>query len=652
VARIDQAPLGGAPSRSLGTPYTDTRVSADSQGAAIGEGVQSLGAGAAAIGAAAKAAQDDADHAVVLQAQADALTKANAEEAGFRQLRAAKAVEASVDVGTKIDGYLADSMKSLNPRQQKAYANWAVLQRASFQKGIEDHTAAQLNVAYEDAYTAKQKGLADRIASNFLDPTVRDLSISDLSRTVAANAVRNGATAEVAAQNAKEAQGKGAMLVLDQMVTKKLDREALDYLGTVRSSLTAEQLQRAEHDINAIAIPLQGLRAATVIRKDSLRSDGTVDWAKATPALDALPDHLREIAAAKLREQAGELQVAKEQRIGGWSATVNAELLAQPPGQRSLDYLSEAGQRAWVNLQNPANGPDAVAHAQALEARVRDDKVQAENRPKTAAEKAAFGGWLYNLRENPDPSMTPERLNYQLGTVLHPQDLSHAYALLAETRGQKSEISSDVHNEIKRIGTSSGLWGKDGAKTPEQFTLYSALSDAARSADLAWRREHGGKGATPMSEITKVLLDKVAKGDIEGTGILFKDTRTRVQAEVLPEYQGKAFNVTDKAQVPPADRALIEAALRQRGRPVTDKTVLDLYNARRAPAAAPAPVVPLIPSPAPGLVMPPLPEVPGAASRAADAVKATAKGLARSAKEVGSSVGEMIFPSFTPPEKK
>lgn len=632
MARIDQAPIEPQAPRPIPTPFANPNVSADSQGAAIGQGVSDLAAGGAAVAREMRQAREEADHSVVQGAQGDLLTTAAAKMAAFKQQTGSVAVEKSTDLALELDEDASKVLGKLqDKRQQQAFGTWWQLQRAGYRSAIEDHTQQQLRVVYDEGYKAKSTALKDQIATNFDNPVARALAISDLARTEAANAIRQGQPPEAVAQAAKSAQGTGYGIVLESLIKRdRGDEAAALFTPDVQAALGVRAADFA-HGITIAGAKQEGERKAMQIVHLATDPGAKIaDEAKAFKMLDTMPvGAAKDEATDRLKQK---LQIQKAilgQEHDVKFAQARAQFLAQPQGQRSIAGV-DASLVAY--FRNPKNY--AVDKWAALEGLEREDRTQAFTLPPTAAQSAAWGEFQYKAQQSPEvlAQLTPAEYYSKWGPLLTPQQRDHGFALLASAQGAKSELSADVHNEIKRIGTSAGLWGKDGPKQADQFTLYAALSDAARATDLAWKKEHGGKGGTPMAEITKTLIEKTAKGDVQGTGILFTDTVRRVQAETNPDYAGKAFLVTDKAQVPSADRTIIESLLRQNGKPVTDQAILKAYNdvknARRgapvpAPAAsAPRAVLPLPAAITPTVVpVPPLPDLPGPAEQWWDATK-------------------------------
>lgn len=110
--------------------------------------------------------------------------------------------------------------------------------------------------------------------------------------------------------------------------------------------------------------------------------------------------------------------------------------------------------------------------------------------------------------------------------------------------------------------------------TPKPGDKAKQVSDFRRMVDeqIQQRQEVTGKEVTNQ-EVQEIVDNLIVKGRVPESGFFFDDEKRRFQLE-----SGEKIVVEDVKEVPRTERQKIEDALRRRGSPVNDDTVLELYN--------------------------------------------------------------------------
>lgn len=126
-----------------------------------------------------------------------------------------------------------------------------------------------------------------------------------------------------------------------------------------------------------------------------------------------------------------------------------------------------------------------------------------------------------------------------------------------------------VDNTLGGIGIdSSPKPGKQAKEVSEFRRMVDSEITALQSST--------GKEAT-NDDVQKIVDNLIVKGRVPGSGIIWDDEKRRYQLK-----SGEQIIVEDKNEIPSREIEKIEAALRSRGRPVNDQTVLQLYNQKLA----------------------------------------------------------------------
>lgn len=126
-----------------------------------------------------------------------------------------------------------------------------------------------------------------------------------------------------------------------------------------------------------------------------------------------------------------------------------------------------------------------------------------------------------------------------------------------------------VDGALREIGVEYGA-----SASPEQNAQANRFRRMVDDRVLDLQRVTG-KEATP-EEVQRITDELIVKGEVPGSvlGIIpWSTAKRRFEVEA-----GEEFAVTDTEDVPAEDRRQIEAALRRRGRPITDSAVLELFN--------------------------------------------------------------------------
>lgn len=162
-------------------------------------------------------------------------------------------------------------------------------------------------------------------------------------------------------------------------------------------------------------------------------------------------------------------------------------------------------------------------------------------------------------------------------TKLGPTEYKELIGTQATLREGKSDKQLDGYLTKTQIVNDS-LAGIGIDPSPKPGKQAKEVADFRRMVDerQASLQTQTGKEAT-NEEVQKIVDTLIVKGRVPNTGIIWNDQKRRYQLK-----SGEHIVVEDVNEVPPSEREKIEAALRNRNRPLNDQTILDLYNQKLA----------------------------------------------------------------------
>ena len=190
--------------------------------------------------------------------------------------------------------------------------------------------------------------------------------------------------------------------------------------------------------------------------------------------------------------------------------------------------------------------------------------------------------------------MTPADFYRQFRTVLDDTHLEKGYALLKEARGDQGadakhlEIVSTAQR-VKQAAMAAKIIPADGGKASEdqlkafgQFT--QAIDDRVRQFE---QMDLQGKRKANSEELQKII-DTALIDTVNVARDLWPDKTAQPALTLSPDQMQDAYVTVGGqdvrlATIPPSQRAQITAALRSRGRPVTEQAIASLWVAAGKP---------------------------------------------------------------------
>lgn len=366
------------------------------------------------------------------------------------------------------------------------------------------------------------------------------------------------------------------------------------YLAEVGEELPRVEREKLQRDIEALAGAAQAERLAVGII-DGARQEGTgwVDAGQALAAIDEVPEGaLRDDVRQRVehRVRLGEAERQREQSAVYQRAfsdyLQSGTLSAVEP--RDRQWLIERAPELWDKLRKKARSDVEYYRRQ-----------RGGRGGETEEQRQAFVEFLADLVERPEvyEGMTAEDFTAAWGDRLSPAGYKSAGRKLTSFQQRaKNEALVDMR-EFRLAVDAEAI--RQGITTKRDRDLY-------KSKMGVWLDNWFGTHKTgPTQEDLQKGLDWATQ-EVKVKGILWDTTKPRYRVQpgevivgeeesaptpvvqtsappasarlpaVPPPDQGRA---TTAAQVPDADRQQIEAALRARGRPVTEAEVLRLYNA-------------------------------------------------------------------------
>jgi hypothetical protein len=150
------------------------------------------------------------------------------------------------------------------------------------------------------------------------------------------------------------------------------------------------------------------------------------------------------------------------------------------------------------------------------------------------------------------------------------KELIGAQATLRE--GKNDKALDGYLTKAQIVNDSLGGIGID--PTPKPGKQAKEVAEFRRMVDteITALQNQTGKEAT-NEEVQRITDKLIVQGRVPGSGIIWDDTKRRFQLKT-----GEKLIVKDAGEVPMAEREKIESALRNKGRPVNDQTILQLYN--------------------------------------------------------------------------
>jgi hypothetical protein len=541
-------------------PLPDARigaqVSADAAGAAIGEGLTQAGAAANKIY---QQEKRKADEVAVLEADRQLGEHNNDllynQDTGVLNKRGRDAFGAPEEAMQSFDDRASEIEQGLaNDRQKLAFRKQATTRRTDIDRAIQRHVSVerqQFDTQETESYIANEINAGIAAAG---DNERVDLSVDRTHGAYAMHADRNGLPDEWVNQKATEASSKIRVGVIDRLLAGGQDRSARVYYDQYKGDIAGAELPKIEK-----ALEVGSVRGESQRQSDSILGE-TQDYQKALDKARKIDDpQVRDAVNTRIKDYFATQKQAEEERRATTFRN-SASMIEKNGGD-----LRAIAPGDWVKLD--------IGQREALEKRSRQIHEGVE--PVTNWTKFYDLMNLASADETRQQFMKMDLMQYrpELANAEFKQITERQSALRA---GKSADEALQGYRTTKQIvddalaGAHIDPTPKPGSGDAEHVNLFRSTVDQ-RILDLQLRT---GKKAT-TNDVQTIVDDLLIKGKVPGSGFLWNSSK-RVY-ELKPT---EAITMTaDK--VPKIERDKIEAALRRNGRPVTDDSVVDLYQRRQ-----------------------------------------------------------------------
>lgn len=497
---------------------------------------------------------------------------------GFLSLEGMPAAEARAGVLKGLDDDLRDiSGRLASDRQRQMFDREAQRLQLGWQKTIEAHTANQVQRAKVDAVKAAE---SSAIRQAVLDANVDDDNFAmDLVAGVTGPARALATSPQVADEAALAVRANVTKARLDQMLANSNVASAERVLTANRVALGADA-DRYDKAINTVKLGMQAQAAAADVVKKGLAYDGQVDQTVVLDELGKLPEDLRakvEPIAYKLmaeREQAYDKETQRISRDAyslfnakGWGefakTGLETELAARNP--ELWKRLREDAKEQLKAVKRARSGSAADRRAQVEMNKIaRNEFLALPIEQQASADISEFlvgrGTGPVDSKENPVPS---ELAKLQKAAREH---VSKGLGVSRESF--VNDISASLQKYAPKPGTS------------KESRAKAALWWADRKADAVnaytiWTDNHPGK-KPEAADIAKMSAEVM--GDLPPNAEHPETIAESARRAVLLGGGGGAPESPKLLQIPAEERTKIEAALRKKGRVITEQAIEALYR--------------------------------------------------------------------------
>lgn len=474
-------------------------------------------------------------------------------------------------VTKEYDDTVTEIRKSLsNERQRSVFDRSTVGRRRSISEKLNVHVMSEVR-KFDDVETDNLIKNAQQIAiANAGDEKRIGEEIDRQQQEIMRYAQRHGLGAEYVSRKLSVARAETHTGVVERLLANGRDVDAKTYVEKYRKEIeSGGDIAKVEKWIEEGSTRGESQRQADAILGTATTREDAVTKA-------------REIKDPKLRD-------AVEERVNRyWSVKREAERETREKNMTDAANLIDATGRT-SSISPSVWNSFSVSERTQLE-------QYAKRKEKGEDAKTDLGTYygLITMASTPGQQEKFSKLNLMdYINKLGKQDFKHIAEVQASIRKNDNKavdklLASDrVQNQI--VNDAVLAMGLD--PTPNEKT-----SKAKRDQVLEFRRvvrdsvsgheQRIGRNATDK-EVQEIVDNLIVKG-VTKPGIIFDDTR-----RVFELKEGETLTIKP-ADVPPAERRKIEAALRRQGRAVTDEAVTTLYTARilRMRGIAPAPAAP------------------------------------------------------------
>lgn len=513
----------------------------------------------------------------ILPARAGDITQPGQRREGFISVRGKAAADKSTKVMEDFDGDIQElSGKLKSETARKIFTAEAAERRQGLLRQVEGHVAGETERAKVDSI---------KVAT---DNAVRDASLSADDDELAGDRIASAAAAAAEMASSPEAAESQALDIQAQISRARLDQLLADSkVGSAERVLNAnrralgDDAAKYERHINEVKLGTQAQQAALDVVAKGLKDDGQVDQTVVLDQLSKVAPELREKVAPIAYRMMGEREqayAAETQRIGRASfALFNA---------KGWGEFQKSGLSTELNYRNPElyNRLRDDARAQFDRAkRLKRDSAEDRRRQQELNKVAVQEFAALPTEQQANSDIGEFLLNRGTAGVSSPKDPvpSAIAALQKKARDQVEKglavdvdtFIGDVRASLRKHAPEPGATKASRAKAASWWS--EQLADARTRYNL-WLDNN------PTKKPTRDDLEEM-KGGVIGD-LVPNPKNPESIADVARAQSSRAGGAGGRPRgpqyvdVPAADRAQIEAALKAKGRVITEDAVQTLYK--------------------------------------------------------------------------
>lgn len=462
------------------------------------------------------------------------------------------------------DKKVAEIERGLSNRDQRlAFRRSANARRFDIHRRIQVHVAGEIR-RYDDEVTEGYVGTeVDGAIAAAGDPARVQLGLARASAALTDHAGRNGRPPEWLQGKVADVSTRIHAGVIERLLAQGQDRAAQDYYRETRAAIAGSRQAHLER-----ALEIGSTRGESQRQADRI----LLEHRDLTEAV---------AAARKIKDPA--VRDATETRVKDYFATAKAA----EAEKRTEAFRRAAGvlERSGGNLASMAPGDLALldpSQRSALETRSRQIREGVE--PVTNYET------YYGLMSLASADETRGKF-LQADLLAHRHELSHRHfeelaRLQTSLRsGTKADEVLDGYRTKKQV-VDDALASIKIDPTPKHGTKHAEVANNFRKRvdqEVLGLQAQTGKKAT-SADVQDIVDRLLIQGTIPGSGWFFDDRKR------LYELKPGETLAIDVDEIPAAERAKIEDALRRNNRPVNAATIVELFRRKHLrPSALPRP---------------------------------------------------------------
>lgn len=437
-------------------------------------------------------------------------------------------------------------------RQRLAFRRSATSRRLDLDRALQRHVAGEIKAydsAQTDAYLTNElaagiaaAGDAERIA----------LAGERLRAAVVDHAARNGLPPEWVQQKTGETQTKLHGGVIERLLATQQDRAAAAYYDAHKDAIVGTERARLEK-----ALEVGSIRGESQRQADAILAQHTDRAAALTAAKAIAEPAVRDAVETRLRQAFADREQARAERER--TLFRNAATAVERTGD-----TTQVAPSVWAELE--------PAHRTALETRARQVREGVE--PVTNYQRYYDLMGLASADETRHKFVQVDLMQYR-GELSnrHFEELARLQGSLRT--GTKADEALDgyrtkkqiVDDSMRTIGLDPTVTDKTSKKKAEQVNLFRRRVDE----EILALQAQTGKKATGQ-DVQAIVDNLLIKGTVPGSGWLWDDSKRLY--ELKP---GEAIDIPPD-EIPPAERAKIEEALKRRNVAVTPANIAAAFR--------------------------------------------------------------------------